>query len=437
MPVADKVKFEKVRGAESRVEFLAAGSFTILLVGTLVYVHSLFAPIMPAARLWAWSSSMGVVIAIMGAAPLGVLFKRPSDREIVRIWAPVGKIVAVLYDTAIAASVWVLLPYASEPLRLLMVTFYAAAIAGQVIATAESLWTIAFGVVSVFGSAALFFFIAPGPYSTPLALFLLAFGAMMMGLAVVLKQAIRSAITARIDAEAASSELAVALDKVTAAQAAKARFIAAATHDLRQPLQAAALFFDQSIKGRDADARLEAVDGAMQAFRETNTLLDQILNHLRLDSGTIRPQMTRQTVAELIARVASEMEPAAGAAGLRIRTVASNVAVDADADFVARVLRNFLQNAIRHSQAKAVLVGVRIKAERVRIYIVDDGVGIAPADAPTLFEEYAQGASSRGHGMGLGLASARRLAELMGGRADLDPRWRRGAAFFVELARAQ
>jgi len=426
----------KVRGAESRIEFIAAGSFTILLLGTLAYVYTLFEPIMPQARLWTWAGSMAAVIVIMAIVPTLVLILRPSDTEIVRIWSPVGKIVAVLYDTAIAASVWLLLPYASEHLRLVMVIFYAAAIAGQVIATAESLFTIAYGAISVFGSTALFFLIAPGPYSTPIALFLIAFGAIMMGLAVALKQAMRSAIRARIQAETASRELATALEQVTSAQKAKTRFIAAATHDLRQPLQAAALFFDQSVKGRDATARLQAFEGAHLAFSETNSLLDQILDHLRLDAGGVEAKLTPVPVQELMERVATEVAPIAAAQEVRIRVVRSELVAFADLNLAVRVVRNFVQNALRHARCQTVLIGARRSGGRVRLFVVDDGVGVPAAEVPLLFEEYAQGADSRGKGgMGLGLASSRRLAELMGGRAEFANQ-HKGAAFFLELPRA-
>ncbi|HEX2591489.1 MAG TPA: HAMP domain-containing sensor histidine kinase [Rhizomicrobium sp.] len=434
MTTIEQDDFTKVRGAESRLEFLAAGSFTILLLGTLAFVHTLFEPIMPSSRLWSWTGPMAAVIVIMAVVPGLVLYLKPNDDQIVRIWSPVGKIVAVLYDTAIAASVWILLPFASEHLRLVMVIFYAAAVAGQVIATAESLYTVAYGVIAIFGSTSAFFFIAPGPYSTPIALFLLAYGAMMMGLAVALKQAMRSAIRARIQAETASSDLAAALDKVTLAQTAKNRFIAAATHDLRQPLQAAALFFDQSVKGRDAEARLQAFDGARMAFGETNALLDQILDHLRLDAGGVEARCTAEPVERLVSRVAAEVAPIAAVQGVAIRTVASSAEVAADINLSIRILRNFVQNALRHARCETILIGARRHGARLRIYVLDDGAGVAGDDIPLLFEEYAQGAESRGKGgMGLGLASSRRLAALMDGRADYDARWQHGAAFFLEL----
>jgi hypothetical protein len=134
-----------------------SGVITILIAGTLTDVHNLFVDIVPLARLWMWTDMVIAANGVLVLVPLVVLMRKPSDHEIMALWSPLGKLAAILFDTAVAASVWLLLPYASEPLRLLMVVFYAACVSGQVISNAESLGTILFGVVSIFGSAALFF----------------------------------------------------------------------------------------------------------------------------------------------------------------------------------------------------------------------------------------------------------------------------------------
>ena len=216
MSGADGLIRQEVRATESRIEFGLAGLLALLVGGTLADVHSLFAPLVPTRELWAWTGSTAFVTALMILVPLLFYRRQPDAAEIARFWSPLGKVVAVLFDLAVAASVWVLLPYASEPLQLLMVIFYSAAISGQVIATAESIGTIIFGVIAVFGSAALFFLDSETLYATSLAIFLLAFGALMVGTALVLKQAIRSAVTQGLRAEAISKELALALAETEA-----------------------------------------------------------------------------------------------------------------------------------------------------------------------------------------------------------------------------
>jgi signal transduction histidine kinase len=422
-----------IRAAESRIEFALAGVFSILIGGTLWYVHSLFAEIAPLGRLWLWTGMVIAVTVVMAAVPLIVHLRRSSDAEIMRIWAPAGKVIAVAFDLAVASSVWLLLPYASEPLRLLMVVFYAAVISGQVISTAESTGTIIFGVVSIFGSAAAFFLMTPGLYSVGVALFLLGFGALMIGVAAVLKVAIRSAIQARLNAEAISASLAEALDQATEARNSKTRFIAAATHDLRQPLQAAALFFNRAV-GPDRAVQEQAVASARLAFEEAASLLDRLLDHLRLDGGLIQPAMQDVALAPLLARVRDEVAPLAAANGFALRLAPTRLSARGDPHLILRILRNLLHNAIRHSRGRGILIGARSRGGRVHILVLDDGRGIPADAAEALFAEEKLLQSPARGGVGLGLPSSRRLAELMEGAVAHLPRWRRGAAFSLELS---
>ena len=436
----EKADHLRVRAAESRIEFAVSGAFTLLLGGTLLYVYSLFEPITPPMRLWTWSGFTGLVVLIMATVPVIVFLRKPDDQEIDRIWSPVGKGVAILYGLAVGASVWMLLSYASEPLRLLMVVFYAAAVGGQVISTAESLVTVVFGVIAILGSAALFFLMTPGPYSAPLALFLIAFGGLMVGVAVTLKVAVRSAITARLRAETATRDLAVALSTVTEARDAKVQFIAAASHDLRQPLQAASLFLAQLSATGDAEIQARARSGVRLALEETDALLERMQDHLRLDAGAIEARIEPVPVAGVLARLIQETEALASSRQVQLSTVPSRLAVAIDVAMTGRVLRNFVHNALSHADATRILVFVRRQGDRVRIYVMDNGSGVAPEDRPILFDSYMQGRRSRQSGrggLGLGLASALRMGQLMGGEVGLDSRWKGGAAFYLEVPAAE
>ena len=427
----------EVRAAESRMEFALAGLLTLLVGGTLAYVHSLFAPLVPPHELWTWTGSMAVVTAIMLIVPLAVYFRQPDAEQIERFWSPLGKAVAILFDLTVAASVWMLLPYASEPLQLLMVIFYSAAISGQVVSTAESIGTVVFGVVAVFGSAALFFFRSETVYANSLAIFLLAFGALMIGTALVLKHAIRSAITQRLRAEAMSADLADALAATHAERDARTRFIAAASHDLRQPLQAAMLFFRQVLRAPDADRRARAAKGVERGLEEAMVMLEGMAEHLRLESGRMEAKCEAVPLAGIMAALEQELAPAARRAGIALRLARSARAVRADPALLTRILRNLLTNALLHSGGHRVRVLVR-RRRAIEIAVIDDGSGIPASEAEALFLPYAQGAGSRrlGHGSGLGLAIAREIAMLMGGNLAHEPRWTGGCAFVLTLPEA-
>ena len=435
MSAGDDPLHQEVRAAESRLEFGLAGLLGLLVAGTLAYVHSLFAPLVPPRELWLWTGSTALVTALMIIAPLLFYRRKPDAARIARVWAPLGKVVAILFDLAVAASVWMLLPYASEPLQLLMVIFYSAAISGQVIATAESIGTIIFGVVAVFGSAALFFFNSETVYATSLAIFLLAFGGLMIGTALVLKQAIRSAVRQGLRAEAISQDLARALAATEAERDVRTRFIAAASHDLRQPLQAAMLFFSQMQRVNDAERRARASEGVERGLTEAMVMLEGMAEHLRLESGTLAADCQPVALDELLPALALELAPAARQAGIDLRAARSTASVLADPALLTRILRNLVTNALLHSRGTRVRMLVRRRAGRIAILVVDDGVGIPADEAEALFLPYTQGGSSPrlAHGSGLGLAIAREMAQLMGGSLVLDPRWTGGSAFVVDL----
>lgn len=439
-PAAPSAEYVRVRAAETRLEMVVACLTAAVVAGSAIYIDALFAPISPPSVLLTWFVYNLAVAAFMGVAPIVVLARPPSDAEVLRLWSWLGKVFAILLDLGAAASVWMLLPYATEQLRIVMVVLYSALITGQLATQADSPSVTAFGVIAVFGSTALFFWNAGGHYARSLAAFLLVFGALIVSMAFVLKNAIRTAIRSRVQAEQATAELGVALDAASAAQSAKTRFIAAATHDLRQPLQAAALFFDQNLKAGTATARQRAADGGRLALGEANAILISLLDHLRLDVGIVRPDLKPVLACEMFARLLTEMAPAAALQDVELVAARTGLAVVADADMATRVLRNFVTNALRHAHCRRILLAARRRSALARIYVIDDGVGVAPEDAASLFDEYVQGARVRERGlggMGLGLASARRLAELMGGRAELDPAWRGGAAFFIELPLAR
>lgn len=388
---------------------------SLLVIGTLYFVYVLFEPLAPQGHLRLWATYTLIVSLIMATVPIIFFWLRPDDVAIASFWSPLGKLVAILFDLAVASSVWLLLPYASEPLRLLMVVFYSAAISGQVISTAESTGTILFGVVSIFGSAALFFFQNATIYAVPLGLFLLGFGGMMIVVALILKKAIRTAIVLRIRAEQISADLESALAAARDERAARTRFVAAISHDLRQPLQAANLFAQSATHGQDE--RPEALDGLRRALAEANGLVENMAQHLRLESGAITPQSTSVAIVPLLASLREELAPVAGQAAIDLRCLARSDAIAfADPALTLRILRNLVHNAIIHAQCGRIRVLAR-QRNVTEICVIDDGIGLDLTQAETYLAPYSQGPASMSHGpgSGLGLSIARELAQLMAG----------------------
>ena len=427
-------EYQRIRAAESRIEFTVAGLMTFLIAGTFIYVHLLFKPVVPPKNLMLWTWFMGFVIALLIALPLTVLIRRPADLELATVWARAGNVVTALFDLAVASAVWLFFPYASEQLQLLMVVFFCATISAQVITTAEAIGNITFAVIAVLGSTALFFLQSDSSYAISLALFLTAYGLLMIGVALTLKYAVRSAIKSRLKAEEASAELVIALEQAQKARDDRTKFIAAASHDLRQPLQAAMLFFQQLSMNPKEHLRKRAETGVQQAFQEANALLDRMLEHLRLESGTMPTAICAVDLAPLVATLAAEHEVIARNAGISLRAFGGGYRVRTDPHLLSRILRNLLHNACTHSNGERLLILSRRMGNRVRLYVIDDGMGFGEG-AEQCFQPYVQGAVARGkaQGMGLGLAVSREMARLVGGSLGLDPRWTSGAAVYVDL----
>ena len=427
-------EYQRIRASESRIEFALAGIMTLLIAGTMVYIHILFEPIAPRFNLMLWTGFMGFVTVVMTIVPLTIFIRRPDDVEIATVWANVGKVVALLFDLAVASAVWLLLPYANEQLQLLMVIFFCATISGQVISTAESIDNISFGVVAIFGSTAVFFLQSDSIYAIPVAVFLVAFGVLMIGVALVLKFAVRSAIKSKMKAEDISAELGVALEKAQHAYDERTSFIAAASHDLRQPIQAAMLFFQQLLLQPKESVRIRAEQGMRNAFQEANALLDRMLEHLRLESGTMQASLAAVELAPLIKKLVAEHEVLSRKAGVRLKAFPGKHWVTADPHLLTRILRNLVHNALTHARGTRVCLFTRRIGDRLHLFIIDDGVGLNDTTT-SYFEPYVQGAFARGagQGMGLGLTISRAMARLMNCNLDVDARWQQGAALYIDL----
>jgi signal transduction histidine kinase len=247
---------------------------------------------------------------------------------------------------------------------------------------------------------------------------------------------VAATVEARLTVEQTKADLERALAAVAEERDAKTRFIAAASHDLGQPLQAASLFFDQTLRAPDPDQRNRAADGVRKAFASADQLLSHMLNHLRLEADAVDPHFARFSVGAAMGRIAAQFGPAASAGRVEIRVVKSRAQLRLDKVLFERALGNLLSNAIEHSGASRIVMGARKSGDRVRIWVIDNGHGIARIDAGRIFDDYYRGSDSRAvvkSGFGLGLSSVRRIAVLMHGAAGLDQRWVGGAAFYLDF----
>ncbi|MCR6632917.1 MAG: ATP-binding protein [Magnetospirillum sp.] len=200
------------------------------------------------------------------------------------------------------------------------------------------------------------------------------------------------------------------------ANESKTRFLATASHDLRQPLQAAGMFVEV-LAARLADSPNAAVvEKLRQSVDATQTLLTTLLDLSTLEAGKIEPQVSRFPLMPLLANLYDQMEPEATAKGLRLKVVPTGVRVISDPVLLERILRNLLVNAIRYTQGGGVLLGCRRLGDRVAICVIDTGIGIPEDKMETIFEDFTRlgdKGSGANRGLGLGLGVVRRTARLL------------------------
>ena len=235
----------------------------------------------------------------------------------------------------------------------------------------------------------------------------------------------------------------VALDARAAAEEAnrgKSQLLAAASHDLRQPLHALGLFV-AALSRRSRDGELAplvlSVRGALAALEAQ---FSQLIDLSRLEAGALVPARERVPLAPLFERLARESAVEARSRGLSLAYVRTRLAVDSDPVLLERMLRNLVANALRYTPRGGVVVGARRRGGEVAIEVVDSGVGIAREHRARVFDEFYQvpgrSGQPRAAGMGLGLAIVRRFAALLGHRLTLESEPGRGSRFGVVAARA-
>lgn len=423
-----------VLAAESRSGAILGMLGLVILAGVLVFIRLTFAELVePRWLLDLWLVGMLSVMGFLVVATMLYFRRRPDDAEIFGYWARLGHYAQTGINIGIALSPWILLPNAEPALRYLMVILYVWFLSTEIMTSDAAVPVPAWQIVMLTASTAGFTLWAWPPYALIEAALVILIGGTMLGFRTLVRRGTIKAVEARVASERAEAATRIALAVAAAERDAKTRFIASASHDLQQPLQAAALYFENAVGAAAEADRSRAVEGTRAAFASTQALIGQMLDHLRLEAGAVTARPVPVALAPLLAEVAAEHRPAAAAAGMRIRTLPTGLVAVADPALLRRALSNLVANAVRHACGERILIGARRQGGTVKLWTIDDGSGVAPGDRERLFDDYAQGAGSAPGGFGLGLASVRRAMVSMGGAADFEPRWTGGAAFWLAI----
>ncbi|MBT2320995.1 hybrid sensor histidine kinase/response regulator [Variovorax paradoxus] len=220
------------------------------------------------------------------------------------------------------------------------------------------------------------------------------------------------------------------------ANLAKSRFLAAASHDLRQPIHAQGLFLEVLARSKLSAGQHDALANARATWQASAEMLDTLLDFSRIEAGVVEPQMQPFHLQPLLNKIENELAPQADAKGIVYRSRETRVAVYSDPALVALILRNLVSNAIRYTERGGVLVACRERGDELLLEVWDTGIGIEPRQHQEIFREFHQLGNAerdRRKGLGLGLAIAQGLSRALGQELSLLSRPGRGTVFRLGL----
>lgn len=238
----------------------------------------------------------------------------------------------------------------------------------------------------------------------------------------------------RTEERRAEEALRLAKEEAERANAAKSRFLATASHDLRQPLQSLLLFLEAlrpHVKDAAGKKMLTHLGRGLDAMKD---LLDSLLDISRLDAGAVAPAFEDFSIQPLVDQLAAAYVPVAAVKGLTLRVSPCGGTVRSDPTLLGRMVRNLLENAVRYTEAGEIALECRREGDALRLQIRDTGVGIPPDHLDRIWEEFHQVGNierDRNQGLGLGLAIVQRLSVLLDHPVEVDSTPGEGATFSI------
>jgi len=237
-----------------------------------------------------------------------------------------------------------------------------------------------------------------------------------------------------------TADLAALKDEADRANAQKSWFVAAASHDLRQPLQASLAYLTVLGRRTGRSDLEELCEKARQPLKAMSDILDVLLDISDLESGQVLPHHQDFLIGALIGRVVTNAQHLAAEKGLRLSNLPTDIAVRSDPKLLERVVTNFVTNAIRYTDKGLIGIYCEQLGDKVCLSITDTGIGIPPEAVEAIFQDHVQlgnPARDRRKGLGLGLSIAKRIADSLGHRISVTSELGSGSSFTIELPLAQ
>jgi PAS domain S-box-containing protein len=232
------------------------------------------------------------------------------------------------------------------------------------------------------------------------------------------------------------SRLREAKGEAEQANLSKTKFLAAVSHDLLQPLNAARLFTSALLEKGELAGHVSLVRNVSNSLEDVESLLGTLVDISKLDAGVIKADIAPFAVSELLENLAAEYHQIAGSEALRLDFIPSSALVRSDIQLLARILRNLLSNAIRYTSSGRILLGCRRRRQSLSIEVWDTGIGIAGDKLGEIFQEFKRGDIThrkQDRGLGLGLAIVDKIARMLGHRIRVSSQLGKGSMFAIEV----
>jgi signal transduction histidine kinase len=233
---------------------------------------------------------------------------------------------------------------------------------------------------------------------------------------------------------AAGQRLQEARGEAEAANIAKTKFLAAASHDLRQPMQALSMYASVLEERLSDPSVVRVVHGIKLSVTNLEQMFDSLLDISKIESGVIKPNIVAFPLMPLVEQVVETEKAMAAHKNLELRVVRTSASVRSDPILLERMLKNLVTNAIRYTERGKIIIGCRrVCGGWLRLDVVDSGIGIALEEQERIFDEYYQLSGKSAQGLGLGLPIVKSLGELLGHRVAVKSAVGRGSVFSIEL----
>lgn len=431
----DRIFAEQVR--ELYVQRIASIPSSLLTTGVIAYLMRHQAD---PARIVQW---MGLMVAGQIVTILGVLaYRRASIANgRARRWAAMQGLNTTMVGITWGLSAWFIWPD-NEHYRLLLLLILAGVSAIAAVGTASLKRAVAGMLLPIWALVLARLHFEHTPLYQSLSVVVVLFVFVMSITSYRIHALLRDSIRLRCINLDLIADLRVQKNLAQAADRAKTGFLAAASHDLRQPVHALGLLLrvlDTLVRSSTPNWQqiTQVVDQSRKALKGLSHLLAALLDISRLDAGVVEIKPEPVRLQALFDQLQTEYETDAMRRGLSLRFHPTTLTVISDAVALRRILGNFISNALRYTPAGGVLIGARSRHDHACIEVWDTGPGIPDAARDTIFEEFVQLGNSernREQGLGLGLAIVRRLAQSQGQRIEVRSVLGRGSVFKLYVA---